>query len=90
MPCVRPQVAHTPGLALTEALLQGPLGAGWASRVFFSDDGSTAVEVGLKMAFRKFLVDQGLTAAAAAGDVTLEVREQAAAHRSRQQQTLGE
>jgi adenosylmethionine-8-amino-7-oxononanoate aminotransferase len=37
------QVAHAPGLELSHALLSGPLGAGWASRVFFSDDGSTAV-----------------------------------------------
>jgi dethiobiotin synthetase/adenosylmethionine--8-amino-7-oxononanoate aminotransferase len=37
------QVAHAPGLELSRALLSGPLGAGWASRVFFSDDGSTAV-----------------------------------------------
>lgn len=68
------QVAHAPGLALTETLLQGPLGKGWASRVFFSDDGSTAVEVALKMAFRKYLVDHGLTEAVA-GDkpVSLEV-----------------
>lgn len=42
--------------------------------MFFSDDGSTAVEVALKMAFRKYMVDQGLTEAVA-GDraVTLEV-----------------
>ena len=28
------------------------MGAGWATRVFFSDNGSTANEVALKMAFR--------------------------------------
>lgn len=33
------------------------LGEGWASRAFFSDDGSTAVEVGLKMAFGKYKMD---------------------------------
>lgn len=37
------------------------VGQGWASRAFFSDDGSTAVEVALKMAFRKFLADRGAT-----------------------------
>ncbi|KAF8054954.1 BIO3-BIO1 [Scenedesmus sp. PABB004] len=54
-----PQAAHAPGLELTRALLAGPLGAGWAARAFFSDDGSTAVEVALKMAFRKFSADAG-------------------------------
>lgn len=34
--------------------------AGWASRVYFSDNGSTAIEIALKMAFRKFSVDHGL------------------------------
>ncbi|KAL0647896.1 hypothetical protein Bca4012_046187 [Brassica carinata] len=29
----------------------------WASRVYFSDNGSTAIEIALKMAFRKFCVD---------------------------------
>ena len=72
-----PEVAHEPGLELTRRILEGPLGAGWASRVFFSDDGSTAVEVALKMAFRAFLARQGLldaaadaTAAMSAGDTS--------------------
>ena len=55
-----PQVAHEPGLELTRALLEGPIGRGWASRVFFSDDGSTAIEVALKMAFRRYCADRGL------------------------------
>jgi dethiobiotin synthetase/adenosylmethionine--8-amino-7-oxononanoate aminotransferase len=58
-----PEVAHEPGLRLAEKLLQGPLGAGWAARVFYSDDGSTAVEVALKMAFRRYALDHGLVAA---------------------------
>ena len=41
-----PEVAHEPALAAAAALLgpRGP-GAGWAERVFYSDDGSTAIEV---------------------------------------------
>ena len=38
-------------------MLRGP-GEGWAQRVFYSDNGSTAIEVGLKMAFRKYLCDK--------------------------------
>ncbi|KJE93388.1 hypothetical protein CAOG_04181 [Capsaspora owczarzaki ATCC 30864] len=34
--------------------------APWATRVFFSDDGSTAMEIALKMAFRKRANDLGL------------------------------
>ncbi|MBL8841702.1 MAG: adenosylmethionine--8-amino-7-oxononanoate transaminase [Planctomycetes bacterium] len=62
---------HEPAVALAEALLQvAPRGATPLARVFFSDDGSTAVEVALKIAFhfhaqrgatrrRKFLVFEG-------------------------------
>ncbi|KAG8969037.1 hypothetical protein FRC03_004711 [Tulasnella sp. 419] len=46
-----PQAIHGPALELTERLLRGP-GKGWASRVFFSDNGSTGMEVALKMAVR--------------------------------------
>ncbi|KAG8743660.1 hypothetical protein FRC10_011629 [Ceratobasidium sp. 414] len=46
-----PLAVHTPALDLAENLIRGP-GAGWADRVFYSDDGSTAVEVALKMAVR--------------------------------------
>uniref|UniRef100_A0A0G4HTL3 Ubiquitin-like domain-containing protein n=3 Tax=Eukaryota TaxID=2759 RepID=A0A0G4HTL3_9ALVE len=46
-----PEIAHEPATQLCEELLAG-VGAGWASRVFFSDNGSTAVEVGMKMAMR--------------------------------------
>ncbi|KAG2439490.1 hypothetical protein HXX76_004844 [Chlamydomonas incerta] len=55
-----PEVAHEPALAAAAALLgPGGPGAGWAARVFYSDDGSTAIEVALKMAFRKFLAERG-------------------------------
>lgn len=46
-----PLAVHAPALDLAERLVRGP-GAGWADRVFYSDDGSTAVEVALKMAVR--------------------------------------
>ncbi len=46
-----PGQAHEPAVRLAEELLR-TVGAKWAKRVFFSDNGSTAVEVALKMAFR--------------------------------------
>ncbi|XP_011069894.1 bifunctional dethiobiotin synthetase/7,8-diamino-pelargonic acid aminotransferase, mitochondrial [Sesamum indicum] len=51
-----PENVYEPALELAEILLEG-VGKGWASRVYFSDNGSTAVEIALKMAFRKFLSD---------------------------------
>ncbi|GJJ07127.1 hypothetical protein Clacol_001327 [Clathrus columnatus] len=53
-----PQATHLPALQLAETLVQGP-GKGWASRVFFSDNGSTGMEVALKMAFRAFAKRNG-------------------------------
>lgn len=46
-----PENVHNPAIELAEQLLAG-VGRGFASRVFYSDNGSTAVEVALKMAFR--------------------------------------
>lgn len=34
--------------------------SGWASRTYFSDNGSTAIEIALKMAFRKYSSDHGI------------------------------
>ncbi|KAJ7757468.1 onanonoxo-7-onima-8-eninoihtemlysoneda [Mycena metata] len=51
-----PQATHAPALLLAERLLHDGPGKGWASRAFFSDDGSTAMEVALKMALRAFSV----------------------------------
>jgi len=48
-----PQSTHLPALNLAESLLAGP-GKGWASRVFYSDNGSTGMEVALKMALRSY------------------------------------
>lgn len=51
-----PEATYAPAFELAKSLLEG-VGKGWAERVFYSDDGSTAVEVALKMAFRKRAVD---------------------------------
>lgn len=51
-----PEAIHEPAMDLTNSLLDG-VGKGWAERVFFSDNGSTAIEVALKMALRKRAVD---------------------------------
>ncbi|GAA6050949.1 hypothetical protein JCM3770_005338 [Rhodotorula araucariae] len=48
-----PTATNLPALTLAEKLLAS-VGAGWASRVFYSDDGSTGMEVALKMALRAF------------------------------------
>ncbi|KAF5183987.1 Adenosylmethionine-8-amino-7-oxononanoate aminotransferase [Thalictrum thalictroides] len=54
-----PENAYEPALRCAELLLEG-VGRGWASRTFFSDNGSTAIEIALKMAFRKFSYDHGV------------------------------
>ena len=46
-----PSGTHAPALHLAEKLLS-TVGEGWASRVFYSDNGSTGIEVALKMALR--------------------------------------
>nr|VDC90920.1 unnamed protein product [Brassica rapa] len=51
-----PENVYEPALKCDELLIDG-VGKGWASRVYFSDNGSTAIEIALKMAFRKFCVD---------------------------------
>ena len=48
-----PSAVSAPSLQLAEKLVK-TVGAGWADRVFYSDDGSTGMEVGLKMALRAF------------------------------------
>ncbi|XVF47724.1 hypothetical protein PTKIN_Ptkin03bG0133900 [Pterospermum kingtungense] len=54
-----PENVYEPALECAELLLDG-VGKGWASRVYFSDNGSTAIEIALKMAFRKFCSDHGI------------------------------
>ncbi|OEL16248.1 Bifunctional dethiobiotin synthetase/7,8-diamino-pelargonic acid aminotransferase, mitochondrial [Dichanthelium oligosanthes] len=56
-----PENVHEPALHSAEVLLEG-VGKGWASRVYYSDNGSTAIEIALKMAFRKFSLDHGILA----------------------------
>jgi dethiobiotin synthetase/adenosylmethionine--8-amino-7-oxononanoate aminotransferase len=46
-----PSGTHAPALALAERLKQ-TVGKAWADRVFYSDNGSTGIEVALKMALR--------------------------------------
>ncbi|KAG6884936.1 hypothetical protein C0993_007118 [Termitomyces sp. T159_Od127] len=57
-----PGATHLPALRLTEALLRGP-GKGWAQRVFISDNGSTGMEVALKMALRAWTKRMGVSPA---------------------------
>ncbi|RLN58803.1 hypothetical protein BBJ28_00004417 [Nothophytophthora sp. Chile5] len=64
-----PENAHEPALQLSERMLE-TVGKGWASRVYFSDDGSTAVEVALKMAFRKFVQDHDMDYSAFTSDAS--------------------
>jgi adenosylmethionine-8-amino-7-oxononanoate aminotransferase len=54
-----PENATEVSLELARRLLDG-VGKGWASRVFYSDNGSTAVEVAIKMALRKYMHDHAL------------------------------
>ncbi|KAL4066826.1 pyridoxal phosphate-dependent transferase [Scleroderma citrinum] len=54
-----PQAIHLPALKLAERLISNGPGKGWASRAFFSDNGSTGTEVALKMALRCFSVNCG-------------------------------
>ncbi|EPS97264.1 hypothetical protein FOMPIDRAFT_1061893, partial [Fomitopsis schrenkii] len=49
-----PEATHAPALRLAERLVRDGPGAGWASRAFFSDDGSTGMEVAIKMALRAY------------------------------------
>ena len=53
-----PKATHLPALRLAERLKEGP-GKGWASRVFYSDNGSTGMEVALKMALRAYTARYG-------------------------------
>lgn len=47
---------------------------GWANRVYYSDNGSTAVEIAIKMAFRKYLHDRHLLTKSASHNNTLKLK----------------
>ena len=57
-----PDVVHEPAAELADKLVNSNLGPGegWASRVFFSDDGSTAMEVAIKMGMKKYSYDHNI------------------------------
>ena len=57
-----PDVVHAPAVALSQKLV-GPKGPGypWAKRAFFTDNGSTGMEVALKMAMKTYQKRQGMT-----------------------------
>ncbi|KAF9561979.1 PLP-dependent transferase [Agrocybe pediades] len=49
-----PQAVHLPALKLAERLIHDGPGKGWADRAFISDNGSTGMEVALKMTLRAY------------------------------------
>ena len=49
-----PSNLHLPAVELSSYLTEQGPGKGWARRTFYSDDGSTAMEVAVKMALRLF------------------------------------
>ena len=51
-----PETANEPAMSLAERILENDK---WASRVFISDNGSTAIEVALKMALRATAIRYG-------------------------------
>jgi dethiobiotin synthetase/adenosylmethionine--8-amino-7-oxononanoate aminotransferase len=73
-----PDVVHEPAAELADRLLNGKSGPGrnWASRVFFTDDGSTAMEVAIKMGMRKFICDRQAAGMVIESEVKLTVAAQ--------------
>lgn len=47
-----PSNLHLPAAELAHYLVKEGPGKAWATRVFYSDDGSTAMEIAVKMALR--------------------------------------
>lgn len=55
-----PQATHLPALQLSEYMVKEGPGKGWASRAFISDNGSTGMEVAIKMALRAYTSRYGM------------------------------
>lgn len=58
---ILPNAVNEPALALAENLV-ATVGQGWASRVYYSDNGATGIEVALKMALKASRVRYGVDA----------------------------
>lgn len=68
-----PENVYEPALQCAEILIK-LIGKGWANRVYYSDNGSTAVEIAIKMAFRKYLHDRHLLTKSASYNYTLKLK----------------
>lgn len=68
-----PENVYEPALQCAELLI-GFIGKGWADRVYYSDNGSTAVEIAIKMAFRKYLYDHNLLTIASSDGKALNLK----------------
>ncbi|GJQ12326.1 hypothetical protein GpartN1_g4117.t1 [Galdieria partita] len=55
-----PQVIHQPAYQLSKELLE-TVGYPWANRAYYSDDGSTAIEIAIKMGLRLYSTRHGST-----------------------------
>jgi len=53
-----PQVIHQPAYELSKELIE-TVGYPWAKRAYYSDDGSTAIEIAIKMALRLYATRHG-------------------------------
>ncbi|EME28238.1 adenosylmethionine-8-amino-7-oxononanoate aminotransferase [Galdieria sulphuraria] len=53
-----PQVIHQPAYQLSKELIE-TVGYPWANRAYYSDDGSTAIEIAIKMALRLYSTRHG-------------------------------
>ncbi|KAI5069010.1 hypothetical protein GOP47_0015311 [Adiantum capillus-veneris] len=68
-----PENVYEPALLCAESLIK-LIGKGWANKVYYSDNGSTAVEIAIKMALRKYLRDHQLLTKASQNRNTLNLK----------------